>query len=303
MDFETLDQGGFPRVSKRAFRYARKIGGSVVGIAIIAVDSLAPHWVLDLLAIINAPTDLHKLWVVITWSSAHFALWAPLVIGLAVICWANWEALNARVPSNRLLRAGIILLLLVVSYFIPLEKYADQTPRHVGYGGEGAQYAPGIGSGGKGGDVKITGDRSNGGGGGGGLGSVDCVGGAGGNVEIQGEGSSGVGGAGGNCWTPDGRGGRRTVSPAESANLPTELWAYGYGGQGANKPEYDRRLRLLKQIRSEYVKKFPAEVPFIEAGVDPVPISWVNKRLEELGEKWRVTIGDGGYVMPPLRNR
>jgi hypothetical protein len=301
VDVETLDQGGFPGASKRAFRYARKIGGSVVGIAIIAVDSLAPHWVLDLLAII--PTDLHKLWGVITWSSAHFALWAPLVIGLAVICWANWEALNARVPSNRLLRAGIILVLLVVSYFIPLEKYADQTPRHVGYGGEGAQYAPGIGSGGKGGDVKINGDRSNGGGGSGGLGSVDCVGGTGGNVEIQGEGSSGVGGAGGNCWTPDGRGGRRTVSPAESANLPTELWAYGYGGQGANKPEYDRRLRLLKQIRNEYVKKFPAEVPFIEAGVDPVPISWVNKRLEELGEKWRVTIGDGGYVMPPLRNR
>jgi len=63
------------------------------------------------------------------------------------------------------------------------------------------------------------------------------------------------------------------------------LWAYGYGGQGANKPEYDQRLRLLKQIRNEYVKKFPAEIPFIEAGVDPVPISWVNKRLEELREK------------------
>ena len=172
MDVETSDRGGFPGASKRAFRYARKIGGSAVGIAIIAVD----YWVLDLLAIINAPTDLHKLWGVVTWSWAHFALWAPMVIGLAVIGWANWEALNARVPSNRLLRAGIILLLLVASYFIPLENYADQTPQHVGYGGEGAQYAPGIGSGGKGGDVLIKGDRSNGGGGAGGLGSVDCAG-------------------------------------------------------------------------------------------------------------------------------
>jgi hypothetical protein len=129
------------------------------------------------------------------------------------------------------------------------------------------------------------------------------LGGTGGNVEIQGEGSSGVGGAGGNCFTPDGRGGRRTVSPTESANLPTELWVYGYGGQGANKPEYDRRLKLLKQIRDEYIRKFPAEIPFIEAGVDPVPIHWVNKRLEELGQKWSVTLGDGGYVMPPLSNR
>jgi hypothetical protein len=161
MDVETSDQGGIG-ASKRAFRYARRIGGSILGFGIIAVDRLAPHWMLDLFAIINAPTDLHKVWWIITWSWTHFALWAPLVIGLAIICWANWEILNALLPSNRFWRAGMILLLLVASYFIPLENYADQTPQHIGYGGGGAQYAPGTGRGGKGGDVLIKGDRNNG---------------------------------------------------------------------------------------------------------------------------------------------
>jgi hypothetical protein len=33
-----------------------------------------------------------------------------------------------------------------------------------------------------------------------------------------------------------------------------------------------------------------------------VPTRWVNKRLEELGETWRVSpeFKDGGYEMPPL---
>ena len=36
---------------------------------------------------------------------------------------------------------------------------------------------------------------------------------------------------------------------------------------------------------------------FLQAGVDQVPISWVNKRLEEIGETWRVQLNDGGYVL------
>ena len=90
------------------------------------------------------------------------------------------------------------------------------------------------------------------------------------------------------------------MSPGERENLPTSMWPFGYGGRGANAPEYDRRLRLLTQIRAEYMKAFPDDVPLIEAGIDPVPARWVNKRLEEMGETWRVTMGDGGYVMPPL---
>ena len=45
---------------------------------------------------------------------------------------------------------------------------------------------------------------------------------------------------------------------------------------------------------------FPDEVPFIDAGIDPVPVTWVNKRLQEIGEDWRVEMVDGGYILPPL---
>jgi hypothetical protein len=59
-------------------------------------------------------------------------------------------------------------------------------------------------------------------------------------------------------------------------------------------------LSLLSIIRREYMDAFPHEGPFIEAGIDPVPLNWVNKRLEELGERWRAEMGHGGYILPAL---
>jgi len=78
------------------------------------------------------------------------------------------------------------------------------------------------------------------------------------------------------------------------------MWPYGRGGVGANAPEYNRRLELLIVIRHQYLTMFPERAPFIEAGIDHVPISWVNKRLAEGAENWRVEPGDEGYVLPPL---
>lgn len=138
-------------------------------------------------------------------------------------------------------------------------------------------------------------------GGRGGLGNQLAKGGPGGDAKADGPGSLAMGGDGGNAGTPDGRGGRRTISPGERLGLPTDSWAFGYGGAGANRPEYDRRLVLLTRIRHEYASAFPHDWKFIEAGIDPVPMSWVNKRLEELGEQWRVVgMHDGGYIMPPM---
>ena len=45
---------------------------------------------------------------------------------------------------------------------------------------------------------------------------------------------------------------------------------------------------------------FQDEAPFVNAGIDQVPVNWVNSRLEELGETWRVEMREGGYKMPPL---
>lgn len=46
--------------------------------------------------------------------------------------------------------------------------------------------------------------------------------------------------------------------------------------------------------------KFPQDVPFIDAGVDPIPVDWVNQRLAELHEDWRVEMGSHGYILPAL---
>lgn len=136
----------------------------------------------------------------------------------------------------------------------------------------------------------------------GGVGDEGGVGpgGAGGDAEVLGDNSYARGGDGGNAGQIDGRGGCRTSSQGERLNLPTNMWPYGYGGAGANAPEYDRRLAILTEIRTEYVDAFPGDAVFINAGIDQVPVRWVNKRLEEKGETWRVEMGNSGHKMPPL---
>jgi hypothetical protein len=158
---------------------------------------------------------------------------------------------------------------------------------------------PEDGVGGSGGTALVMGSRSIAVGGRGGSGGVGR-GGDGGDGIVKGDDSLAIGGDGGDAGTPDGRGGRGARSPMERAGGPTKMWKYGRGGSGANDPEYDRRIGVLREIRREYLHDFPDDVTYIEAGIDQVPISWVNKRLEELGERWRITMGQGGYLMPPL---
>jgi hypothetical protein len=156
------------------------------------------------------------------------------------------------------------------------------------------------GPGGKGGDAKASGRSAGAEGGTGGQGGKGS-GGPGGNAEADGDHSFARGGDGGNAGQWDGSGGKRTISPGERMNLPSEIWPYGYGGRGADAPEYRRRLEVLTRVRGEFAKAFPDDVRYIDAGVEVVPISWVNKRLEELKEPWRVSLGDGGYILPPLK--
>lgn len=159
-----------------------------------------------------------------------------------------------------------------------------------------------LGPGGPGGNAKVVGQHSGAEGGAGGQGGIG-PGGPGGHADVKGDHSFARGGDGGNAGQPDGRGGPRTVSQGERLGLPTAMWPYGYGGRGANTPEYDRRLKILTRIREEFMRAFPDDVMFIHAGVDQVPVSWVNKKLEEMGENWRIKMKDGGYELPPLSER
>jgi hypothetical protein len=56
---------------------------------------------------------------------------------------------------------------------------------------------------------------------------------------------------------------------------------------------------VLVGICKEYSKKFPQDVPFIDAGLEQVPTDWLNQRLVELGEKWQV---DGDDAFRTLRS-
>lgn len=109
-----------------------------------------------------------------------------------------------------------------------------------------------------------------------------------------------IGGDGGSCGTADGRAGKGGRGPTERLGFPTFLWGPGRGGCGDNQPEYNRRIKLLAQFRTEYQAKFPSDAQYIDAGVDIVPTDWINQRLIEFGEAWQVELGENGYLLPPL---
>jgi hypothetical protein len=161
----------------------------------------------------------------------------------------------------------------------------------------------GTGVGGEGGGGTIIGNRGTVIGGRGGNGGVSGIGGRGGGGIIHGDDGLIIGGDGGSASTADGRGGQGGRGPTERLGFPSEMWGYGRGGSAPNHPEYDRRIHLLSQIRREYLDRFPSDAPYILAGIESVPVDWVNQRLAELCEPWTVTRDKCGYVLPALERR
>jgi hypothetical protein len=156
------------------------------------------------------------------------------------------------------------------------------------------------GHGGVGGSGTIIGNRGTVIGGKGGRGGRAGTGGNGGSGTICGDDALVIGGDGGDAGGWDGRGGRGARGPTEKYGFDTSMWGYGRGGCGEDAPEFTRRLAQLTQIRQEYLDKFEDDAPYIVAGLDAVPVAWMNQRLDELGEEWHVQWGEHGYLLPPL---
>jgi hypothetical protein len=158
------------------------------------------------------------------------------------------------------------------------------------------------GQGGSGGNVgSISGERLDIELGKAGAGGCGGVGGAGGGAgPVNGSDIRVHTGQGGDAASCDGLGADRVPGGAELQNWPTEMWKFGYGGRGGDTTIGKHRIEVLRRIRSEYMAMFPEDVSHIEAGVFQAPINWVNKRLEELNETWRVTEGENGYALPRL---
>ncbi len=171
--------------------------------------------------------------------------------------------------------------------------------------------APIYAEGGTGGELSVRGPftgRGNVSGGGGGQLDGLYRGGAGGSGEVisNPEGSGLIsfqlqGGTGGGVGDGTGRGGRGARSGFEEMGAPTETWAYGRGGDSANHPEFTRRMALIETFIEDYFQAFPDRAHFIRAGIDLMPENWVNKRLEEVGEPWRVIQREGRFILPQMK--
>lgn len=219
--------------------------------------------------------------------SIHTAYWVGgLAFPSALPAWLSWD--NAALRPYAILASLLIWGIIILCAFGYLGYSATRKSNRV------------VGVGGRGGSGTILGNNSTIIGGKGGDGGTGGIGGDGGSGTIHGDNGNVVGGDGGNAGTPDGRGGRGARSPIENSGAPTSFWPFGSGGNGANAPEYNRRLEVLTNIRTEYINSFPNEAQFINAGIDPVPVNWVNKRLEEMQQTWRVEFNNGGYKLPPL---
>jgi hypothetical protein len=55
-----------------------------------------------------------------------------------------------------------------------------------------------------------------------------------------------------------------------------------------NSPEVKRRQAMLQALRNEYILSHDGISTALLAGLEWPPSEWINRRLKELGEKWRV---------------
>ena len=231
----------------------------------------------------------------------HFLFWG----GLAIISVGSVVLIDDYIFHPKDYKARILIPCVVAALYSSFFTYRFSV-RGVELPSMGAPVVAKNGTGGNGGSVStVSGGATVALGSGGEGGCGEGVGGQGGGAgDISGSGTYVRTGNGGNAGGCEGRGGKAAPSPAESEDQPTYFWQFGRGGVGANAAAYNRRLSILTQLRQQYVHLFPDDELFINAGVDQVPVHFINKRLEEIGETWRVKLNsDGGYILPDLTPR
>jgi hypothetical protein len=158
--------------------------------------------------------------------------------------------------------------------------------RLLGVGG-----GPSNGRGGQGGNARAAGARSTAIGGHGGRGGVGGPGGDGGSGDVTGSDALVIGGHGGDAGQPGGLGGRGGRGPTDRFGTPSHMWGVGRGGRGGMS-ENNQLREVLSAVSREYSERFPDDAAYIDAGLEQVPIDWLNQRLVELGERWHVDGND-----------
>jgi hypothetical protein len=68
------------------------------------------------------------------------------------------------------------------------------------------------------------------------------------------------------------------------------------------KSEIIRRNILIGKLYQEYILSHDGLSPALLAGTEPVSADWMNKRLEQLGEAWRVRVKGTQYEILSVNN-
>lgn len=198
---------------------------------------------------------------------------------------------------------SIIVLLVLSGFAAQMIEKQPAISTKIGVSSPLAEPSSTDGQGGKGGGGNAIGKDSVvlGGRGGRGGGPGGGRGGNGGGGDAVGEGSMVIGGDGGGGGRSDGRGGAGGASPLKRLS-PEKLkfWGltgnegYGQGGRGANSAEYDRSLKVLSLLSAEYASQNPGGHMVSMPGVLMPPVDWVNDRLSQMHETFRIELIDNG---------
>ena len=110
----TLDEA----VGKKSSTIGRWLANIVALIPII-FRTIWPKSVLDIFSFLGLPDTIRSTGAELTWSVSHLDLWSPIVLGIILICAANWKLVRASWPRKRAYPWAFVLVVLAVSYFIP----------------------------------------------------------------------------------------------------------------------------------------------------------------------------------------
>ncbi len=90
-----------------------------------------------------------------------------------------------------------------------------------------------------------------------------------------------------------------------SLTCTPRVLAYLYGVSEVcygSPPRSDSQDALLRKFYQEYILSHDGLSPALLAGTEPVPADWMNKRLEQIGEAWRVRVKGSQYEIFSVNN-
>ena len=95
------------------------------GMLLIVFDWLIMHAIpqtfFDWIGLAGLPEETRQWAMAMTWSANHARFWLPIGVGLSIIIWANWRAINSRTGSG-FWNFGLFGAVLILSFLLSGER-------------------------------------------------------------------------------------------------------------------------------------------------------------------------------------